>query len=108
MAETTGSGSPVGSTRPTGGLSTDSNNYEQLTATQANEGDDTTPVGSDDGRVDEPLPIHGSRTPENRQAEGEAGGEEEEEPGIFGRRGLLATPHVKSLLVIACVVQVRD
>ncbi|CAM9990827.1 unnamed protein product, partial [Ectocarpus fasciculatus] len=30
---------------------------------------------------------------------------EEEEVGIFGRHGLLATPHVKTLLVLACVVQ---
>lgn len=32
---------------------------------------------------------------------------EEEEIGIFGRHGLLATPHVKTLLTLGCVVQVR-
>ncbi|CAM9856631.1 unnamed protein product, partial [Ectocarpus sp. 12 AP-2014] len=30
---------------------------------------------------------------------------EEEEIGIFGRHGLLATPHVKTLLTLGCVVQ---
>lgn len=42
--------------------------------------------------------------------EGQRGAEKEEgdkEPGIFGRGGLLATPNVKVLLFLACVVQVR-
>lgn len=30
----------------------------------------------------------------------------EETPGVFGRDGLLTTPHVKVLLVLACTVQV--
>lgn len=33
---------------------------------------------------------------------------EEEEIGVFGRQGLLATPHVKTLLALGCVVQVRE
>lgn len=32
---------------------------------------------------------------------------DEEEIGILGRHGLLATPHVKTLITLGCVVQVR-
>ena len=79
------------------------NNYQQLTTTPANAGDNGTPVGGDGLREDELLAIRDSRTKEDHREEGV-----EEEPGIFGRKGLLAVRHVKVLLFLACVTQVCD
>ena len=78
-------------------------NYQQLTTSPANADDDGTPVDGDGFHDDELLDIHGSRTEEDHR-----GQEAEEEPGVFGQGGLLAVQHVKVILILACVTQVRN
>ena len=95
----------AGSSRSTGGSPADLNNYEQLPTTTVNDGDDSIPVGGDDVRIDAQLATYGSRM-DGTRAEGEGEGGGEEEPGIFGRSGLLAIPHVKVILLLAVVLQV--
>eukprot|EP00752_Nemacystus_decipiens_P004106 g3756.t1 len=86
----------------------DTTNYQSLTTAQAEPVGDVSCRNPDDGdnaddRVDEvpAIDIRGPRAMEEAQGHDD----EEEEPGVFGRNGLLAAPNVKALLVLGCTVQ---
>lgn len=101
-----------------GGASLKPTNYQALTtAASANprgdssngdrghSGDSTSREPNGAGNADQVdgLPAVGGPPWTTEEAQGH---DEQETPGVFGRNGLLATPHVKALLVLGCTVQV--